>query len=231
MTSGLGGRVVEAGRALATAGQADLVWGHVAIRDPDGFGVWMKASGWGLDEATEDQVLLVDWQGRRLAGNGKPHIESHIHLQAMRARPDVRASVHTHPASVNAFSALDIPLRAISHDGVLFVNPQVPRFGLTGDLIRDAERGRRLAEALGDARACLMPRHGLLAVGADEAAAVMHTVLLTSACAVMLQALNAGEIRSWSDDAEVTEKIEHAWPPSQLQAGYEYLVRQSRRLS
>ena len=39
---------VDGCRALAAAGQADMVWGHPSVRDPEGRGVWMKASGWGF---------------------------------------------------------------------------------------------------------------------------------------------------------------------------------------
>lgn len=221
--------VVAASRALAAAGQSDLVWGHVAVRDPGGRGVWMKASGWSLDEVDADRVLLVGWLGERLSGEGSPHLESHIHLGAMTAREDVTVSVHTHAEAVNAFSALEVPMRAISHDGVLFTDPQVPRSPLSGDLVADRERGATLAAALGDSPACLMPRHGLLAVGADEAEAVMHAVLLTSACRGLLDAMAAGEVRSFSDASEVRAKRQSCWPPSQLRAGYEYLVRRAMR--
>ncbi|CAA9404394.1 MAG: hypothetical protein AVDCRST_MAG35-1079 [uncultured Quadrisphaera sp.] len=224
--TGPAARVVEASRALAAAGQQDLVWGHVAVRDPDGRGAWMKASGWGLDEVDAARVLLVGWEGERVAGEGQPHIESHIHLSVLRARPDVSASVHTHPEVVNAFSALDVPLQALSHDGVPFVHPQLPRSPLSGDLVADRARGDRLAAALASAPACLMPRHGLLAVGGDEAEAVMHAVLLTSACRVMLLAAAAGRVRSSSDAEEVAAKREHVWPRRQLDAGYRYLARQ-----
>ena len=220
---------VAASSALASAGQSDLVWGHVAVRDPQGRGVWMKASGWSLDEVTRERVLLVGWQGERLEGEGEPHVESHIHLGAMAAREDVHVSVHTHAAAVNAFSALDVPMRAISHDGVLFTDPQVPRSSSSGNLVDDHERGAALAASLGAAPACLIPRHGLLAVGADEAAAVMHAVLLTSACRVLLDAMAAGEVRSSSDAAEAAAKRERCWPPSQLRAGYENLVRRAAR--
>lgn len=219
--------VVAASSALAAAGQSDLVWGHVAVRDPQGRGVWMKASGWSLDEVTQERVLLVGWQGERLVGQGRPHVESHIHLGVMAARDDVGVSVHTHAAEVNAFSALDVPMRAISHDGVLFTDPQVPRSPLSGNLVDDHERGAALAASLGGAPACLMPRHGLLAVGVDEAAAVMHAVLLASACRVLLDAMAAGEVRSSSDAAEAAAKRERCWPPSQLRAGYENLVRRA----
>lgn len=228
---GIAERVVRAGAALAAAGQQDLVWGHVALRDPQGRGAWLKASGWGFDEVTPTRVVLVDWAGEVLEGTGRAHLESHIHLSVFRARPDVRCSVHTHPAAVNAFSALEVPLRAISHDGVLFADPQVPRSPLSGDLISDRGLGDALAAALGGERACLMPRHGLVAVGADEAEAVMHAVLLTSACSLMLQAMASGPLRSWSDPEELAAKRAHVWPRSQLVAGYEHLARTAAQRS
>lgn len=222
-------RVVEAGRALAAAGQQDMVWGHVALRDPQGRGIWMKASGWAFEEVTPDRVLLVGWDGACLLGDGAVHLECHIHLGVMAARSDVHASAHTHPSAVNAFSALGIPMRALSHDGVLFADPQLPRSALSGDLVADPDRGTQLAAELGSAPACLMPRHGLVAVGGSEAEAVMHAVLLSAACSVMLQALSSGPLRSWSDAQEIVDKTAHAWPASQLRAGYAYLVRSADR--
>ena len=218
-------RVVRASRALAAAGQQDMVWGHVAVRDHDGRGAWLKRPGLGLDEVTPSDVQLVGWDGTLLEGSGKPHIESFIHLCALKAREDANVSVHSHPAAVNAFSALDIPLRALSHEGVLFAEPQIPRSTLPGDLIRNADLGDELATTLGSSPACLMPRHGLLAVGPTEAAAVMHAVLLEAACAIHLRAAAAGEIRSFSDTEELAAKRAHVWPPSQLEAGYSYLCR------
>jgi ribulose-5-phosphate 4-epimerase/fuculose-1-phosphate aldolase len=225
VTADIRRRVVVACRALAAAGQQDMVWGHVGIRDPGGQGVWIKRSGLALDEVAKDDIHLVGWDGSLVEGEGKPHIECHIHLSILRARADVEVSVHNHPEAVNAFSALEVPLRAISHDGVLFALPQVPRTGLSGDLVSDIARGEELARSLGEARACLMPRHGMVAVGKTDAEAVMHAVLLERACAVFLRASAAGELRSWSDDAELVQKAEHAWPTSQIDAGYAYLVR------
>lgn len=219
-------RVISAGRALAAADMQDMVWGHVALRDPEGRGVWMKAAGWSYGEIVPARVALVGWDGGLLAGEGPAHLESHIHLGIMAARPDVMASVHGHEEAVNAFSALGVPFRAISHDGVPFADPQIPRTRLSGDLVFDVERGRQLAEDLGDAAACLMPHHGFVAVGRSEAHAVMHAILLDRACAAQLRALAAGPIVSYSDSAEIASKLRHTWPDSQIEAGYRYLVRQ-----
>lgn len=217
-------------RALAAAGHGDMVWGHLAVRDPQGRGIWMKAPGWGLEEIRPDRVVLVSWAGEVLAGPPRCHLEYPIHTEIMRARPDVRVSIHTHADAANAFSALGVPLLPLSHDAVIFAEHGLPRYTTTANLVRTPELGRALAEQLGPARACLMPQHGLAAVGRDLGEAVMTAVLLARACATQLTAQAAGELRHWTDRAGSLEKAEVAWPDSQLQAGWQYWARRAQSL-
>ena len=126
------------------------------------------------------------------------------------ARPDVHAVVHTHSAAAVAFAALDVPLLALSHDGVEFAEPDLPRFTRTGSLIRSTDLGRDLAGTIGDGVGCLVPQHGLVTVGPDAATAVMRAVLLDRACAVQLTAMAAGAVQRWSDSAELGLKRSQA---------------------
>jgi ribulose-5-phosphate 4-epimerase/fuculose-1-phosphate aldolase len=146
---------VQASRALAAAGQADMVWGHASVRDPGGRGAWMKAAGWGLEEIDAAKIVLVSPDGtvvdRGVAGGEGPrHIEYPIHTEIMAARPDVGSVVHTHSPAANEFAALNEPLRPLDHAGSLFCYPDIPRFTLTGGLIKTRELGAALpAAALG----------------------------------------------------------------------------------
>jgi ribulose-5-phosphate 4-epimerase/fuculose-1-phosphate aldolase len=219
--------VIEASAALAVAGLSDLVWGHASVRDRLGRGVWMKASGWGFEEIDEDKVVLVGQHGAVLSGTGRRHLEYPIHTEIMAARPDVVCVVHTHAPAVSAFASLARDLHAISHDGVLFTYPQLPRFTESGALISSGEMGRSLALALGDAAAILMPNHGAVTAGADPAAAVMYAVLLERACRTELLAVGAGGPRQWSDEAETHFKREQVWNRTQLEAGWQYLLRRA----
>ena len=219
--------VVDASLALAAAGLTDMVWGHAAVRDPDGRGVWMKTSGWGFEEIDRGRTVLVSPGGEVLSGDGRRHIEYPIHTEIMRLRPDVGATVHTHAPALTAFACLGVLLLPISHDGVLFSDPPVPRFTRTGALIATADLGAALADTLGDGPACLMPNHGAVTVGPDIATAVMHAVLLERACRTQLMALTAGDPKTWSDAAEAAAKRDQVWTPAQLQAGYRYLVRKA----
>ena len=218
---------VDGCRALTAAGQSDMVWGHPSVRDPDGRGVWMKCSGWGFEEIDASRIVLVSPGGEVLAGDGRRHIEYPIHTEIMAARPDVGAVVHTHSAAANAFAALDTPLVPLDHAGSLFCYPDIPRFTQTGGLIKNRSLGAALAATLGDAVACLLPQHGIVAVGPDTPAAIMAAVLLDRACRTQLTAMAAGPVRRWGDEEDTVAKRADVWAPGQLRAGYEYLLRQA----
>lgn len=50
---GARGLIVQACRVLKANGHDDYIWGHVAVRDKAGRGVWMKSSGLGLKRFTK----------------------------------------------------------------------------------------------------------------------------------------------------------------------------------
>jgi L-fuculose-phosphate aldolase len=199
--------IVRACRALEVAGQADMVWGHVSLRDEDGRGVWLKGSRLGFDEVTEDDVILLGWDGEILEGSASRHVEYPIHTEIMARRGDVKAVVHTHPLHSIAFAATGWPLKPLSHEGPLFTPPDVPRFEKTGDLVSTADLGQALADTLGDRLGVLMPRHGITTVGASVGDAVAAAVHLERACQL---ALLAGENAQGSSEEEALAKRERA---------------------
>ena len=216
-------------RILGAEEHGDLVWGHVSARDPDGRGVWMKAATLGFDEIGPEEVLLVGRDGDVLEGRGRRHAEYPIHTEVMAARPDVGAVVHTHAPAAVAFAALDVPLRPISHEGTLFVPPDIARFTETGDLILTRELGGAVAEAIGRRNALLLVNHGIVAAGPDVPTAVLTAILLDRACRMQLTAMAAAELRRWSDEEEALSKREHCYAPELLRQAWEYLGRRDGR--
>jgi ribulose-5-phosphate 4-epimerase/fuculose-1-phosphate aldolase len=215
-------------RILGAAEQGDLVWGHVSARDPEGRGVWMKAATLGFEEVGPEDVLLVDRSGTVLEGDGRRHAEFPIHTEVMAAAP-VGAVVHTHAPAAVAFAALDVPLRPISHEGTLFVPPDVARFTQTGDLILTSELGEDVARSLGDRNALLLVNHGIVTAGPDVPTAVVTAVLLDRACRMQLSAMAAGTLRHWSDDEEALSKRQHCYRPELLRQAWDYLARRVGR--
>jgi len=222
-------QVARAGRILGANGHDDFVWGHASVRDPEGRGVWMKGSGLGFEEVGEEQVLLVGWDGEVLVGEPPRHIEWPIHTEAMAARRDVGAVVHTHPPHAIALGAAAVDLQPVSHAGTLFVPPVLPRYDRTAELIVTRELGRDVAAALGDHRALLLVNHGIVAVGADLPEAVCAAILLEKAAHQQLLVEGFGGARRWSDDQEALAKRATVWSPAQLQALWGYLERRLDR--
>lgn len=210
-------------------GHDDYVWGHLSVRDPGGAGVWMKGSGLGFDEIAADNVLLVDFDGNVLDGEGRRHVEWPIHTEIIAARPDVGAVVHSHPPHSIAIGAAQAPLRPVSHAGTMFVPPDVPRFDQTANLIVTRDLGRAVAAALGSASALLLVNHGIVAVGATVPDAVIAAVLLEKAAHQQILTEAAGGVRHWSDDDEALQKRALVWSQSQRAQMWEYLVRRVER--
>ena len=212
--------IVTACRVLEIAGQADMVWGHVSIRDAEGRGLWLKGSNLGFDEVQESDVILISLDGEVLEGSAGRHIEYPIHTEIMKARPDVNAIVHTHPLYSVAFAATGRPLLALSHEACHFVPPDIARFLQTGDLIRTAQLGVDLAQCLGDRNAVLIPHHGIVTVGSDLGQAVAAATHLERACQI---ALLAGEGAQPSSDEEALQKRERS--ARHLSMAWNYLSR------
>ena len=212
--------VVIACRVLEAAGQADMVWGHVSIRDDQGRGLWLKGNNLGFDEVQESDVILLSWDGDVLEGSAGRHVEYPIHLEIMRARDDVHSVVHTHPLYSVAFAATGRPLLALSHEACHFVPPDIARFLQTGDLIRSRDLGENLAACLGGRNAVLIPHHGIVTVGVDVGRAVAAATHLERACQI---ALLAGEDAQPSSDEEALRKRERSG--RHLDMAWEYLAR------
>lgn len=218
-------QLVTACHILAGEGLNDFVWGHTAVRASDGSGVWMKASGLGMDEVQLDDLVLVAWDGTVLQGSRRRHAEYPIHTRIMAARPGVNATVHTHAAACTSFSSLDQPLVPVSHEGAYFAEHGVPSFRDTSDLILTDELGDALATRLGAANGAFMVGHGMVTVGADLIEAVMAAVLLVAACSKQLTAIAAGGPRIWTSSEDAQAKRLHVYPRPLLEQGWEYLVR------
>ena len=212
--------IVTACRVLEKAGQADMVWGHVSVRDPAGRGVFLKGSNLGFDEVQTSDVILLTWEGEILEGSAGRHVEWPIHVEIMKMRPDVNAVVHTHPLYSVAFAATGWPLLALSHEGSNFVPPDIARFTKTGDLIRTPSLGHDLAACVGERNAALIPHHGIVTVGTNIGQAVAAATLLERACHISIL---AGEGAQPSPDEEALQKRERS--SSHFDTAWDYLAR------
>lgn len=225
MTDDVRSLVSDSSRILGSVDHGDLIWGHSSARDPEGRGVWIKASGWGLEEITPDRVQLVNPDGEVLEGEGTRHSEFPIHTEIMAARPDVGGVVHTHSPHAVALAAAGQPLLPVSHAANLFVPPTVPRFTRTADLILTQELGKDLASTLGGATAVFLVNHGVVTVGATLEEATVAAVILERAAQQQLLTSAYGGYPTWSNDEEALSKREHIYSTEAISQVWRYLLR------
>ncbi len=185
-------QVAAACRIVARYGHEDLTLGHVSVRGPGEHEVYIKAKGKALGEVTPDDVMLVrldDPEGHLAPG---AHLETVMHTETYRARPDVSAAIHTHAVYATALGATVSSLEYLSHDAVLF-NDGVGLYNASVGMVMTRDDGRAVADALGGHRAVLLQNHGMLAVGEDIRWAVLSALTLERAVRVQVLASSLGE--------------------------------------
>ncbi len=197
-------KLVKGARILELNGHGDRIFGHVALRDPDGRGFWLKRHQISLGEMYDARdFVLLDFDGKQLMGAGQRHSEWPIHAEIFRARPDIKATAHTHPFHAVIYSAVKKPLGAVSGGG-----KPPPRFDSTSEFIDTPELGRALAHALGkDAKTTIMRHHGVIFAGRDIEEMVLAGIELEHRCRQMLTVASADLPFEWPDADEVTRKF------------------------
>ena len=124
--------------------------------------VFIKATGAVMDEMSEERVAVIDMDGNQISGV-RPSSEYRLHLAVYRRRPDVGAIAHLHPQySIVASTLLSGELPIITPEAELYLGkiPIAP-FRPAGT----EELAEITAEALRNADAVLMAKHGIVTVG------------------------------------------------------------------
>jgi L-fuculose-phosphate aldolase len=212
-------------RILAMEGHADVIWGHMSVRDPrDPSRFWMKASGVGLEEITADDLVLLDFDGNKVAGMRQRHNEFPIHAEVFRRRPEVMAVVHTHPPLPTVLGSSGHTITPVTHEGCFFYPPAIPVFDEMTDLIVTREQGTAVAKALGDHRALFLKNHGIVIATASVEEAVVASMLLEKATRAQMAAIAIGGEVVTSDE-EALAKREHIYHAAAMVRAWQYLAR------
>ena len=163
-------------------------FGHVSGRIPDTntFYISTRRSP-GL--ADENNLLVIDTNGKILEGKGTPNSEFWIHARIYAARPDVNGVCHAHPLACISLTQIGEPHRVVHNQGGVFVDgvPEYERIGL----IRSAELGDGVAKSLGGGVAVMMRGHGVTTAFANVRAATVAACFLEESAGLQLRMLAA----------------------------------------
>lgn len=219
--------VAWACRILAAHGYEDLTLGHVSAREDGNPGVmWIKRKGVSLAEVTPDDVLRASIDGD-IENATDMHLESVLHTEVYRSRPDVRCVVHGHPLHATALGAAHTDLAFLSHDAIMF-QEGLAALDEVPELIVGRSQGQVVADALGERQVLLMRNHGVLVVGKDPRWAVLRAVTLERAVALQATAGRLGELRAVADEA-VAPLHEMKYQDAFLAEYWDAWIRELRR--
>jgi ribulose-5-phosphate 4-epimerase/fuculose-1-phosphate aldolase len=149
--------------------------------------------GYGFGEITASRLLICDFHGKVVAGQGVPEATAFfIHARLHLKHPRARAAFHTHMPNATALAMLEGPPLAWSGQTALkFYGRTLVDEDYNG-LALDEREGDRIAESLGEADIVFMKNHGVMVVGASVAEAWDDLYYLERAAEVQRLAMATG---------------------------------------
>jgi len=191
--------IVTANHILANEKVVDA-FGHISARHPDDPNKYLLSRARAPELIEADDIMTFALDGAPQDGDTrKPYLERFIHGSIYKARPDVKAIVHSHSRSVIPFGITKMRLRPVVHSCAC-IGHQVDvwdaqtTFGDTNLLVSSEAMGDDLATVLGTGRSVLMRGHGSTAIGTSVRGVVYNAVYLEANAELQIKAVGLGDV-------------------------------------
>ena len=178
--------------ALADRGYLAGTGGNIALRADDEHFL-VTPSGVDYYAMGPGDICVIRLADKsQVEGEMPASVVAGLHGNVLNARPDCRASIHTHQPIASAYTLLAIPLVVENVAHRLTVGAEIP-------CVSYAPSGTGfLAKKVGNAfneftHACLMRNHGVVCVGEDIEQAIDRVATLEAACAAFFLRSNASD--------------------------------------
>jgi L-fuculose-phosphate aldolase len=167
--------IVEVGRRLYERGFVASNDGNISIRLDDRR-ILTTPRSVSKGFMTPEMMVVVDHDGKKIAGERDASTELLMHLEVYRHRPDVKAVVHAHPPLATGFAVAGIPLNRAVLAEVITTLGSIPIADYGTPSTRELPDAVRRYITAHDG--LLLANHGALTVGHEVFAAYykMETV-------------------------------------------------------
>lgn len=191
-------KLAQCSRSLNMLGLIGMA-GHISLRIPDSPNILITPGG-GLNKAkyTMADMVVMDAEGKLLAGSHPLGSEVALHTAIHAARPDVTAVGHFHLHWANVFGCVDRPLDIVLKNGSR-LRGRIARYK-DPRLVETPENGAKLAAALGSAMAVLMRGHGATVVGETIEEMFYLTIALEDNARTLWEACMLGKPEVLTDE-------------------------------
>ncbi|MCE2563735.1 aldolase [Komagataeibacter sp. FNDCF1] len=149
--------------------------------------------GWAFQEATASSLLICDFEGNVVAGDGVPEATAFfIHARLHKMSPRVGAAFHTHMPNATALSMIEgEPLVWAGQTALKFYGRVAVDENYNG-LALDEREGDRIAAVLGDNDILFMKHHGVMVCAPNIVEAWDDLYYLERAAEAQLKAMSTG---------------------------------------
>jgi len=181
--------VLDAGKRLVKEGLVTRTWGNVSLRLDDRWMV-VTPSGKRYEELLPEQMVLVDYHTLEYEGVFMPTSEATMHAAIFRARPEIRAVIHTHQvyATTVAVAGKEIPAIVDDQAQILGSSIKVTSYQRSNS----DELAKEVVINLEGRNAVLIANHGAVCVGRDMDEAFVAAQILEKTCQVFIGAAVLG---------------------------------------
>ncbi|AGF58515.1 MULTISPECIES: class II aldolase/adducin family protein [Clostridium] len=170
--------------------------GNIAVRDEEEDVVAITPSGIAYKTMKAEDIAIVDLNGKWLDGPYKPSSEVPMHTAILRARPDIKATVHTH-GMFATIAAMEGELLPTTPPQAEFVPINIVPFTMPGS----NDLADLVVKTLGDGRAALMKNHGMICCGKNIKAAMAATIYTEEMATTQYYAKSAGIFKPLPEEA------------------------------
>ena len=183
--------LLQYGIKIAQAGLVAGAGGNISARD--GKLIWMKPSGFAMDDMTLADLCGMDLAtGRQVRGKNKPTSEVNMHLGIYRARPDTQVIFHVHSPWASGLFSSGAQLKPMFAEFICDL-------GRVGTIPYITPTTQELADAVTQAGrkfdTIFMENHGMIAQGANAKQAFYRCLVVEDAAKSMIAAAIVGKPR------------------------------------
>jgi len=171
--------------------------GNLSIR-LDEERILITPSGLPKGDMTLEDPLLIDMEGNKIEGEGKPSSETRMHLEVYRLRSDVHAVIHAHPPKCIAFTVAGVPLDTCLLPEVVVTIGAVPTSRYATPTTEEVPQSIR--DYIKKSNAVMLARHGSLTVGPDLGTAFKILEKMEHSASIAIYAKILGGIQPFTEE-------------------------------
>lgn len=154
--------IVYWSRKVQEYGYVTATDGNLSLR-LDEERILITPSGVPKGEVELDSPIIIDMDGNKVEGAGKPSSEGKLHLEVYKLRPDVQAVIHAHPPKCIAFTVAGIPIDTCLLPEVVVTLGAIPTSKYATPTTDEVPES--IKPHIKKSNAVMLARHGSLTIG------------------------------------------------------------------